>query len=535
MIDKVSTSERRWVFAWAVAIVVISSLPYLWGILITPKNYHFLGLTHNIDDGAVYLSWMRQAADGHFFIRNLFTSEPQAARAFNLLFLVMGGFARITHLPLIWVFHIFRALLGVTLIWSIWRFSKLFLDNPTARRILIPLVGLSAGVGWLIPGAKAPTGSVDLWQPEAITFLSIYLNPLFLAGLILMLWSLYFLTQTHRYGRVTDAISAGVMLLLLGNIHTYDVITVACVWAAYVLLTWITDRHIPKQTIILSLLAAIIAVPSVWYQFHLYQIDPVFQARANSPTPSPIIWSFFEGYGLVLIGAIIGIITILSASRQANPQSPTPNPHLLLVWSLVGFALPYIPVGQQRKLVMGLHIPLCILCAYALSLLIARIPASSRRAVIIALVALTAVSNLHFLALDLNLLNSGQTVTHYRPFLQSDEMAAIGYLRAHVSPSDAIFAPPDMSIFIPALAGRQVYYGHWSETPDYGSKLGEWADFVRAAGKGYPRGDILASTEAKWLVAYDLSQGISQSLRIKRKWGFHSVRVYCIISPVALE
>ena len=55
--------------------------------------FSFLGLTHNIDDGAVYLSWMRQSADGHFFIRNLFTNEPQVARQFNLLFLVMGGLA----------------------------------------------------------------------------------------------------------------------------------------------------------------------------------------------------------------------------------------------------------------------------------------------------------------------------------------------------------------------------------------------------------------------------------------------------------
>jgi hypothetical protein len=171
-------SEFRWVLAWAVAITLLASVPYLWGVWVAPPDYRFLGLTHNIDDGAVYLSWMRQVADGRLTFVNLFTNEPVTAQQFNVLIVLMGWFARLTHVPLIWVFHLFRVLLGVGLIVAIWKLSKLFLDDPNERRLLVPLVGLSAGIGWLIPNAQAPTGSVDLWQPEAITFLSIYLNPL---------------------------------------------------------------------------------------------------------------------------------------------------------------------------------------------------------------------------------------------------------------------------------------------------------------------------------------------------------------------
>ena len=45
-------SEFKWVLAWAVAIVLIASLPYLFGLGIAPPGYHFLGFTHNIDDAA---------------------------------------------------------------------------------------------------------------------------------------------------------------------------------------------------------------------------------------------------------------------------------------------------------------------------------------------------------------------------------------------------------------------------------------------------------------------------------------------------
>ena len=54
--------------------------------------------------------------------------------------------------------------------------------------------------------------------------------------------------------------------------------------------------------------AAVIAVPAVGYQFYVYHIDAVYRLRANTPTPSPPLWSFFEGYGLVLVLAIAGAI-----------------------------------------------------------------------------------------------------------------------------------------------------------------------------------------------------------------------------------
>jgi hypothetical protein len=455
---------------------------------------------------------MRQAADGHFFIRNLFTSEPQSARAFNVLFLVMGNFARVTHIPLIWVFHLFRMGLGMLLIWSIWRFSKLFLDDANERGLLIPLVGLSAGIGWLIPGAQAPTGPVDVWQPEAITFLSIYLNPLFLAALILMLWSFYYLLRMQRTCRVGDAVWAGLTLLILGNVHTYDVLTVACVWAVYLLVSCIVQRRVQTKTLTLSLLAAAIALPSVAYQYHIYVIDPIFKARANSPAPSPEIWSFFAGYGLVLVGAIaaIGMLVVSGQLKIQNSKFKI----LLVVWSVVGFAIPYIPVAQQRKLVMGLQVPLCILCAYALCRLMVRIPTASRRSVFLALILLVAGSNIRFVAQDMKLLSLGQTVTHYAPYISHSDMSSMRWLRVNASATDSIFAPPTLALFTPAYTGHLVYYGHWSETPDYAFKLREWFQFADPETSDETCAMILKATHVSITLGYSIpSESILQYMR----------------------
>ena len=85
-------------------------------------------------------------------------------------------------------------------------------------------------------GCRAPSAPVDMWQPEAITFLSIYLNPLFLAGLILMLWSVYYLTLAERFGKLRYAVYAGLCLLILGNVTLIECDHhVACIWAVYLL------------------------------------------------------------------------------------------------------------------------------------------------------------------------------------------------------------------------------------------------------------------------------------------------------------
>ncbi len=487
------SGEQRWVFGWALAAVFLASLPYLWGWYITPPGYVFLGLTHNIDDGAVYLSWIRQIADGRLTYINLFTAEHVQAHQFNVLFLAMGLVARLTHISVIWVYHLFRALLGFFFVLVAWLFSKQFFESNRDRKLFVPLLCFSSGIGWLFLDYAAPTGPVDNWQPEAITFLSMYLNPLFLCSLILMVLVFHFLNQGRRAGRSRHYVCAGLFLLLLGNIHTYDVVTVAAVWIVYLLCAIVIDRRVPKRDILLSLLAGLVALPSIGYQLYLYKIDEVFRARANSPAPSPQVCAYFAGYGLVFAFALLGGWALI---RRADRRMMLP-----LVWSTVGFALPYLPIAQQRKLVMGLHIPLCILCVYGLTRGLERVPEIVRWAIACTVILFSLNSNFAFLARDIGLLNQGRTVTHYLPYATRDEMAAMQWLKHHGSQGHIVFASPTFSLFTPALAGLKVYYGHWSETPNYASKLREWMAFIDESTDVRIRLNILRRTKARFYVS----------------------------------
>jgi fumarate reductase subunit D len=179
----------------------------------------------------------------------------------------------------------------------------------------------------------------------------------------------------------------------------------------------------------------------------------------------------------------------------------------LIVWSIVGFALPYIPVGQQRKLVMGLHIPLCILCAYALCRLIAMVPQSYRQSVFFIIILVMMLSNIKFVSQDMRLLATGRTVTHYAPFMSDSDLSAMRWLRSHTKVDDTVFAPPTFALFTPAFTGHQVYYGHWSETPDYAFKLNDWFNFAGPGATDEMRAAVFETTGAKYVAGYPMASG----------------------------
>jgi hypothetical protein len=470
--------------------IVLSSLPYALGYFSSSPQQHFMGLTYNIDDACVYLSWMRQTADGSVLIRNQFAVEPQKNLQFNMLFLALGWLARLTHLPLIAVYHLARVIFGALLLWIIYCFSRRFFDEEEPRIAVLILAAFSSGIGWMFGAGSSRSLPVDLWQPEAITFLSLYLNPLFLCAQVLMLASFMFLLRCKESGRVRHAMAAGMCLLLLANIHTYDVVTVAAVWAAFVLADYLSALKINTRLLLLSAVAAAISVPAVLYQWYLFHSEEVFRLRVETPALSPPVWQYLAGFGLVLLLALVGIPS--AVRRKGNALLPA-------AWAIIGFALPYAPFSQQRKLVMGIHIPLVVLSVYALVWLSRRV---NRPILPIALLlAIAAIpSNLVFLRRDVNWLVHNETATQmHRPFLSDSELRGLQWLRLNSQHADSVLAFPDIAVFVPAIAGARTYVGHWSETPHFARKLGEWRDFASATESDEKRMEFLLRSRTTYV------------------------------------
>ncbi len=452
--------EWRWVSLVSLGIVLLASIPYLFGYAIAPTEHEFIGLTRNVDDALVYLSWMRQAADGHFFTRNLFTSEPQVGHGVNLLFYGLGRFAGTTHLPLIVVFHAARLIFGAGLLMLVYAFSRLWIADIRGRRLVLLVTGFSAGLGWLIPVGEGFDRSVDLWQPEAITFLSIYLSPLFSFSLILMLGSLYLLQVHGATGRTRYAVCAGLLLLILGNVHSYDVIPIGMTWALCALAS-LLRRPRNARPLVGGLIAAVIGMPSAAYQAYIYLHEPVFRLRADVPTLSPSIVFYLLGFGLLIPLAALGVRRLMSNRADYG---------LLACWVIMAVAAAYLPISFQRKLVMGAHIPLSILAGMGLAAVTEGL--RGRAAVTAAALVILVPSNVVFLAQDMArvIANEPHTTAH-APFVSKDELAALDYLRRHSRPGDIVLAQPPFASLVPAFTGRTVYCGHWGETARFEEKL----------------------------------------------------------------
>jgi hypothetical protein len=523
--DARSTESRKsgdrafYLIVGAVALL-LASVPYLYGAMNVPAGHLYTGLTYNIDDVAVYLAWIRQAADGQFFQSNLFTTDPQKGAMFSFFSLLLGGVARLTTLSPVAVYHVARVLFGVLLLWAVARLIGETLSEPRARRTAFVLVCFSAGLGWLFGGydpAKAFAQPIDLWQPEAFVFLSLYYAPLFTAALALMVVFIMAVLRAERTGRLAAIWPAALTGFLLGNFHSYDVIHLFAVWLVYRLLTDALARRIDRRGWLRLVFAGLAAVPTTAYQYYALIQDPLFAGRDVGTKSESPVWTLL-GYGLVFVLAVFAL-----ARRDANAFTDRSARRLLGTWAVVGLLLAYAPVDFQRKLLMGTHIPLCLLAGAALASLTARLSGDFPKIALGFGILLTVPSNVLFLLRDIDRLSANVGSTAYRPYLTVGERDALNWLRQNGKRGDGVLVSPDMTshrrfpgfplepylaVYVPASAGLPIYVGHWSETPRYGRRLDEMRQFFLQSGDEAARAQFLQENRIRYvLISNKLADG----------------------------
>jgi len=505
-IDSERRADRK---AWALilAVVLFTLLPYLFGAWLALGRKYFW-INHNIDDNCVYLAWIRQAWEGHFLFENRFTTDPQPRLSTNLFFWAIGTIARWTGLPVLFLFHAARMGLGVVWLWTLWLLYKRLLPNG-ARMPALWLACVSAGLGWLFwrdAGIDAP---IDTWQVEAFTFLSLYLNPLFVVGTLLMTACIYDLWRAVQERRWVYTVRAGIWALLVGNIHSYDVIQVAGAWLAFLVVSSFVQRRFDRQRWLMGLTAGAIGLPTVAYQYWLYRVDPIFRHRADVPTSAPPLWHVLAGYAPLLILAVAAVwVTVRERRHREEPFL------LLFCWAVVGIGLQYLPrifsaagihlpMMFERKMVMGAHLPLCALAGWGLWLLVRHLPARRALLVTALVIALTTPSNVRWLIRDAhNLIRNMANTGMHRAYMEPEEWEAIQWLARNTNPEEAVLTFPSFGVFVPPFAGNRVYVGHWGETPQFAERLRETLRFLDARRSDEERYELLRRARVKYIVAF---------------------------------
>jgi hypothetical protein len=481
---------------WALACVALASLPYLvvwvatWG-----TGVYFVGLLHNVDDPYVYMAWMRQAAHGALLFDDRFTTAPQRAIFFNALFLVLGWVCRLTGLSPLAVFHLARVGFGILFLISVHRLIVAVVSQPAAQRAAFLLVCFSSGVGWLFP-RRVPSSPVDLWQTEAISFLSLYQNPLFLAALCLMLWFVLFMLRAQRTGMARYAVAAGALACLLANVHGYDVVTLAVVWPCYLLLRTATEQPRWKLGWVHAAIAGALCTPALAYEYYLLRANHIFHQRVLVPTGSAALRYELLGYGLALPLAGVAVARML---KQRKGDGASADEWLLVVWAVVGLAVPYIPVSFQRKLLMGVHVPIATLAGMGA----VRLWGGRRHPhlALAALVAVTFLTNARWFWRAAQNVQENRTESGQRVLLLPTEMDAMRWLEQHCH-GEGVLALPlgGVAVFLPALTGCHTYAGHWGETPHFAAKLRATLRFYAGANTGAWQREFLRRARVQYVM-----------------------------------
>lgn len=455
----ITRSERRLVAGWSVMLLAIAAAPVINGHRLARSGWSFVGFVGDyFNDYYSYLAWIRQAADGAWLFRDLFTTEPHDGVFFHPLFWVIGRFSGSTGLSPMVAWYLFHGVGIVMLAWAIYRLAAIFTGDRATRFLALVLATSASGLGWLVgadPDLPAAAQPIDLWLVESDLFrawTSSFMTLPLSAALFTL--SLVYALELFRDGNSRSAVRCGLAALGLAMTHQYDMVGWLAVLAAWALL-WRSRAGVALRPGGL-LVAVAIPLPFCLYSVAVVRFSEVF-SRVTWEMPRPALAAHALGWGLPLILAVAALA--LPAVRRSYPGSA-----LLGVWLAVHVVLSRLPLGFERKLIWGATIPLCLLAAMATVEGVRRLRrgATPRLALCVLVAAFCAIGSVRGYA---GLFES-QRAHSFGHYLPDSYREAIGWIDQNTLPGAVVMATPGIAPMLPGRAGVTVFYGHWAQTLD---------------------------------------------------------------------
>ena len=307
-----------------------------------PPDFAFQGFLINPIDGATYLAKMFQGWEGNWKYTLPFTAEPGQGAYLFVFYLFLGHLARLTHLPLITVFHLARVPAIIFLVFSLFNFLEKTLPDPKWRAPAFVWAAFASGMGWL----AIPFGGFtsDFWVVEIYPFLSAYATPHFAFGLALLLWLVTpEACSPFEAKRLPWLYALGAALLAV--ISPFGIVVALTVLGGRLMID-LWPYSLKRIPIILRsrfLWVLLASSPFLLYDIWSVRIDPTLAAwNAQNVTPSPALWDLLLSLSPFLWLAVPGAILIL---RRKQTTAIT-----LVLWAVAGLILVYFPFSLQRRL-----------------------------------------------------------------------------------------------------------------------------------------------------------------------------------------
>lgn len=505
---QITSQEWRWAVSWSVVVVLLSCAPYLIAALTAPEGWQFAGILVNPYDGNSYLAKIRQGMEGNWLFHLTYTPEPHQGAFVFTFYLALGHLGGWLGLSPLWMFHLARVSAGLGLLLAAFRFVAGVTPHYQERRLAFSLILSASGLGWL--GVVFGAFPIDLWIPEAFVPYSLYTNPHFPLAMALMLVIFQpIVQQGSGHGEKTTNSSClpppssftiiALAAIALAMTLPFALLTVWAVLAVFIAWLYIARRRLPWPQIWLTLVVGLASAPFIGYDYWVSRTNPVLAGwTAQNITTAPPPGDLLLGYGLLSLAAAGGMGWV---ARQ-RPATPESGEWFVLWWAVTTLVLLYLPFDLQRRLITGLHLPLCILAAIGLQRGLAHIgfKLNQRHAIITIVVTVGALGTLFVWGLPLLAARQSPDTSETTAllFIRPQEAAAFAWLRENATPAHVVLASPRLGMFIPAQTGRRAFYGHPFETIEAKPK--------KAMVEAFYRGDIQVLAPAVDFIIYGPSE-----------------------------
>jgi hypothetical protein len=444
MFEKIN--QNLFLRAVVISIAVLaSSSVYIFGYLQKVPGSSYSGIrSMNASDFNVNAAWVKQAQDGNVIFQNPFTSVHQKPFLIRPFYVAISLPFHLFKLDPSTILHIWRIILSTVLLISLFRLIQIFDQNPSRITIAFLLIAFTSGIGYFL--RKIVPASADFQIPEAFLFLTLGEVPHFQYS-ILLLWSgvagIFVYSKSDRSGLWIFLICLG----LLWWDHPFDALSLIAIgtFAALSLNGW-------RKKVFFFIVVALISIPPVIYFMALSKLPYAQGAAEQNLMPSPKFVSLLPAFLPLILLAILGAIDQLRIPERRNVVI------FLIGWSILHFAMAYLPVAFQRRLLSGVQFPLSILAAFGLQQKI-------KKPIFIGVILIfLACTNFYIIKTQIDELKS-RTMPFYLP---AQYESAFQWLSNQ--PKGPVLSAFITANFIPANTGMPAYWGHSALSPNISGK-----------------------------------------------------------------